>query len=644
MSLSFHMLGPFEVQRDATPVPLPKSKKARALLAYAAFRRRPIPRDKLVELFFAETRDPRGGLRWVMSRLRAAVGKDVFETSPAGVSLAADTPWLDVDQFRIPVEADASISTLKSADEIVRGEFLADLSVARCAGYEAWRLAQQVMLANQHIEVLKELIRKTLGSPDATRYARRLVNLDVTREESWAHLVESLLSTNQLADARQIQRVAIEQLERDGVRLGGKLEAAWKKYGARNARTVSSSAEETSIALGLKPRVSVLPCRTGREEGAVDARLYVDAIFRACNANKIVSVVTPLRSAGLKNLPEDGRYAAKGPDVDLVLASSVVSRGSEQRFQVELVDAASGECLFNWKKTIATSSSERAADRLEAYLAARMEIDLPIALVSRVREKPTGERTARDRYLLALPRMFSPDGFDPVGAYGLLESALSRQPNFGQACCALSLIRMFMPQYNDDDDQLDITLSLARRSVEICQDDAFVMGIAAVNIAHITHDTDTAMDLIGRALSINPYSVMAKLCAAMIVHYAGDDEACLRYVDEVESTSETDPITFNCHTCRAMAHYQQRNYEQALTWSRKAVGHNPKHVIAMRYMLASLARTGRDEEARQLARKMVALDPSENVSFFERRTAYTSRRRARHLCEGLRMAGLPETA
>jgi tetratricopeptide (TPR) repeat protein len=93
-----------------------------------------------------------------------------------------------------------------------------------------------------------------------------------------------------------------------------------------------------------------------------------------------------------------------------------------------------------------------------------------------------------------------------------------------------------------------------------------------------------------------------------------------------------------------MAHYQQRDYEAALAWSRKAVGHNPKHVIALRYLLASLAKTGALEEAQSLARRVSALDPSENVSFFRRRAAYVDPRRIEHLCEGLRLGGLPESA
>lgn len=638
------MLGAFEVQRDAEPVSLPRSKKARAALAYIAMSRRPVPRDRLVDMFFAETRDPKGGLRWVISRLRAALGKDVVTTTASTIALQRDAYSLDVERLEAPIAPDASVDSLTAIEKGVRGAFLADVSVAKCPAYEAWRLATQVNCSAQHSAVLTELVRKTLGKPIAAAHARKLVDLDVTHEKSWALLVESLLAENQLADARHMHRLAIEQLERDGVQLSGKLERVWTKYGAHDATSQQKSPANKVNGLGLRPRVGVLRGRAQDDASVPLAETLAGIVYRACNVNKTVTVLAPSMSAQLDDKLTNSMAAAREFGVDLLIASSAGTRKSQHIVEAELIDANSGDCIFTWRKSYDGLPITDIAENLEGYLAARMEIDLPIALVGQVREKSPDELNARDQYLLALPRIFSADGFDPFGAYELLERALSQRPYFGQACCVLSLIRMFMPQYNDNDDQLDITLSLARRSVEICQDDPFVLGIAAVNIAHITRDTDTGLDLAKRAMSLNPYSVMARLSTATISHFGGDDEGCISYVDAVESTSETEPVTFYCHTIRAMALYQQRDYENALAWSRKAVGHNPKHIIALRYLLASLAMTENFAEAKEVARQLCAMDPSENIAYFQRRSAYRSRRRTDHLCRGLRLGGVPETA
>jgi len=45
------LLGPLQVMRNGTQVPLPPSRKARALLAYLVMAPRPVGREHLCELF-----------------------------------------------------------------------------------------------------------------------------------------------------------------------------------------------------------------------------------------------------------------------------------------------------------------------------------------------------------------------------------------------------------------------------------------------------------------------------------------------------------------------------------------------------------------------------------------------------------------
>src|SRR6266545_4648812 len=67
------VLGHLAVLRRGTRVPLPPSKKTRALLAYLAVTARPHSRDRLCALFWAVPDDPRAALRWSLTRLRPLV-------------------------------------------------------------------------------------------------------------------------------------------------------------------------------------------------------------------------------------------------------------------------------------------------------------------------------------------------------------------------------------------------------------------------------------------------------------------------------------------------------------------------------------------------------------------------------------------
>src|SRR5262252_2912065 len=74
--LKLAVLGDFKVFRDGQPVPLPPSKKTRALLAYLAVVQRPQRRERLCEMFWQIPDDPRGALRWSLSRIRQIVDAD----------------------------------------------------------------------------------------------------------------------------------------------------------------------------------------------------------------------------------------------------------------------------------------------------------------------------------------------------------------------------------------------------------------------------------------------------------------------------------------------------------------------------------------------------------------------------------------
>jgi class 3 adenylate cyclase len=69
-ALEVRVLGEFTVLRDGETVELPPSRKTRALLAYLAVVDRSQQRERLCRMFWDLPDDPRGALRWSLSKLR----------------------------------------------------------------------------------------------------------------------------------------------------------------------------------------------------------------------------------------------------------------------------------------------------------------------------------------------------------------------------------------------------------------------------------------------------------------------------------------------------------------------------------------------------------------------------------------------
>src|SRR6516225_7160863 len=94
--LKLAVLGDFKVFRDRQPVPLPPSKKTRALLAYLAVVQRPQRRERLCEMFWEIPDDPRA----LSAGACRALGKSWVPAATVAFELTA-TPsrWIQPDSI-----------------------------------------------------------------------------------------------------------------------------------------------------------------------------------------------------------------------------------------------------------------------------------------------------------------------------------------------------------------------------------------------------------------------------------------------------------------------------------------------------------------------------------------------------------------
>src|SRR4029450_8034333 len=88
--MQLRLLGPMALSADGEPIPLPASRKTRALLGYLAAEGKPVRRDRLVHLLWEIPDDPRGALRWSLSKLRGLLGDAIVaDRETAELNLAS---------------------------------------------------------------------------------------------------------------------------------------------------------------------------------------------------------------------------------------------------------------------------------------------------------------------------------------------------------------------------------------------------------------------------------------------------------------------------------------------------------------------------------------------------------------------------
>ena len=193
MSSAFEIrvLGDFAVRCDGALVPLPQSRKTRALLAYLAVVERPQRRERLCEMFWDVPDDPRGALRWSLSKLRPilnADGQTRLTADRNSVQLEPGSVALDYEQIRgMSPDAVGSLPTerLEKIAAAFAGPFLSDLYLPRCPAFEAWRTYCANETEILRLKVLRALVDHLENKPE-----RALAHL---------HTLQSLLLDDDLS-------------------------------------------------------------------------------------------------------------------------------------------------------------------------------------------------------------------------------------------------------------------------------------------------------------------------------------------------------------------------------------------------------------------------------------------------------------
>lgn len=220
--LELTLLGSMALAHAGSEVPLPASKKTRALLAYLATSDRPVRRDRLCELLWDVPDDPRGALRWSLSKLRGVIE---INSDPR---LIADRETVQLDCAAIAVDWRALRSL--SAEDIRKtdtatllsatargGEFLEGLDLPRCDIFQAWLAAMREDVRQWRVALLRETSRRQIDPERALELAREWTLLDPYDALARVALIELLDRTGRRIEADQQRELGIRKLNEGDV-------------------------------------------------------------------------------------------------------------------------------------------------------------------------------------------------------------------------------------------------------------------------------------------------------------------------------------------------------------------------------------------------------------------------------------------
>lgn len=476
------------------------------------------------------------------------------------------------------------------------------------------------------------------------------------------HAIEGGTSGQQLYDEAIKLAVSLEQAAETGQILVSAAVAA-QVAGAPDLVTERLAQPATRMAES-EPVFRVVPVQVGAEPGrskpnasvAVLADTDKDAPRGGNSADGIVEDVTRALStiqdlivvsrASTVHL-RDSEPRAIGRQLGVRYVVTVRLRRTEAGFSVSarLVDTATGHVV--WHKRFAASERDIFAlqQKIARRIASALLPNLSGAELQRIASKPPENLDAYDLVLQATHRMYRLEREDFAVARDMLERALKLQPGYAAAYTYLAMWHMLNigQGYSGDENRESAEmLRAANLALERDPADAHALALLGHCKAWLYRDYESAIDLFEQAYIVSPNSAFVWGWSSPVCSYLGDGATGVARAERALRLCPIGPHSYFYRAVLALGHYTLGRYADAARWSRRSMAVYPQYEANLRFLAASLAASGRVQEARRVARSLLELRPDFSVSRFASRYAYRDPQRNALLGEHLRLAGLPD--
>jgi DNA-binding SARP family transcriptional activator/TolB-like protein len=622
-TLDIDLLGPVSVRRDGLEIELPASRRVRALLVYLALVPRGASRTQLCTLFWDAAADPRGELRWCLSKLRrvlddAGCTRVFVESDRVRLELvdcrvdAAAVDGLDVHALP-PDEA----ATLAAA---FRGEVAEGLELERAPEFEAWLVATRRRFRELQIALLERAASG--GGDDVTPHIEKWLQLAPFDPHAHVRLLDRLAASGRIQDAEVHLDAAEKRFAAEGLEFA-LIRHAWLKRRSALPLTAASpvfpvskvspvcaqgelsldeaGSSATTPAAPRRASIAVMPFREAEEGGQVkwlaDALVH-DVITRLAKLRSLFVIAqgTVFALAEQHTAPDE---AGRLLGVDYLVRGVVRWFGERAHVTVELTQTATGRVAwaeqFESKREEALTVLEEFGNGIVAAVAGEIErLERNRAIL-----RPPASLDAWEAHHRGLWHMYRFTRADNDAARHFFTRAVQLDPTFARAYAGLSFAQWqsAFQGWGERTSEVAAALYSAGRGIMADELDPAVHW-AQGRALWLRGEHDQSVAALSRAVDLSPNFAQGHYALAFVQSQAGDAQVAIAASDTSRSLSPCDPLLFGILGARAMALVRLGRFEEAAAAAVEAANRPNAHAHIFAIAACTLALAGRLDEAR----------------------------------------------
>jgi DNA-binding SARP family transcriptional activator len=618
-SLAFRLLGPLQLSRGGDPLALPSSRKVRALLGYLVLARRPVARSQICELLWDVPNDPRGELRWCLSKIRGLIDEKGRKRVVAdGTTIRLDLADCAVDTLEATRAPEHGIQKLgvdrqKELAGLFAGELLEGLEIARSPMFDAWITAERRRFRGIQAVLLENLAR-ALPHDTAAPYIDEWLKLSPFDRHAHELLLTSLARQGRINDGEAHLAAACKLFEADGLD-SAPLRELWQR--AREKKAVMSQAGAAQLvhanfteicraplsapASTRRASIAVMPfvdrsSEADRRGGAADALAH-DVITRLAKLRSMF-VIAQGTTFALRDRAVGPEEAGRMLNVDYVVSGSVRRSGRKFTVTADLIETRTARIVwaevFDEKIDDALAVLDEIGNRIVASVAHEIE------MVERNRAvlKPPNSLDAWEAHHRGLWHMYRFSKADNERARQFFAQAVKLDPTFARAYAGLSFAHFqnaFLG-WKKPKPEIDRAFEAAGKGLMVDDRDPaahWAMGRAI----WLRGGQEQAIAELERAVDLSPNFATAHYTLAFVHSQSGDPHAAISFSDHSRQLSPFDPLLFAMLATRALALARLGQYDEAAEWAMKSTARPNAHQHIMAIAACTLSLAGRVEDA-----------------------------------------------
>ncbi|RDJ06769.1 transcriptional regulator [Rhizobium grahamii] len=614
-SLEIRLLGPMAIRRDGVDLKLPGSRKVRSLLAYLALSPRPRGRTQLCDLLWDIPDDPRGELRWCLSKIRSLIGEQRVTTDGDAVGLELSDCFVDAIEAATAYQhgfKTQTIDQLRALAGLFAGDFHEGSSLERSPAFETWLVSQRRRLRDIHAALLEHMVQR-LPPEEAHAYLDRWIQLAPFDFRPHELLLISIAKAGRFREGEEHLEATTKLFRAEGIN-ERPLHDVWQTARTQTDETfpprqISASAVPASSSRDTetfpreprRPSIAIMPFNelsaVAAPGGPSDALAY-DIITRLAKLRSF-HVIAQGTMFALRERRHTVDETARLLGVDYIVDGSFQRIGDRIIVRVELTEARTARIAWTDVFERRVADTFLLLDEIGSRIVVSIEREVETIESNRALLKAPNSLDAWEAHHRGLWHMYRFTKSDNEKAQHFFERAIGLDPTFARAHAGLSFthFQSAFQHWSDRDTEADLAYRAASQSMmadELDPTAHLAMGRALwLRTLH-----DQSVGELQQAVELSPSFAIAHYSLAFVQSQSGDPRAAVVAADHSRALSPFDPLLFGMLASRALALVRLGSIEEAADWGIKAAARPNAHAHILAIATLCLSIAGRLSEAK----------------------------------------------